>query len=72
MFCRIGLWDCFGWRYYFFIGYNKVTQELDRNLSPKIVSKTDPVPTSCVQMGSCAQATQSQVQANYNLVPRVL
>ena len=27
------------------VGYNKVTQELDRNLSPKIVSKTDPVPT---------------------------
>lgn len=76
MFCRIGLWDSFGLRYYFFIGYNKVNGKLDRNLSRKIVSKTDPVPTYPVYKWAAVHRLPSpkcnlkMAKANYNLVPR--
>ena len=53
-------------------------RKLNRSLSPKIVSKTDPVPTYPVYRWAAVHRLPSpkcnlkMAKANYNLVPRVL
>ena len=56
----------------------RLHRKLDRSLSPKIVSKTDPVPTYPVYRWAAVHRLPSpkcnlkMAKANYNLVPRVL